>query len=477
MSISCTCDCCLKHIKRAHRTYKGKTYCQNCYKKYFKKRLCPKCGNFARLPSFDLNSVCKRCEVSKPCIRCGTTEYATGKLTIYGPVCNACAPYFREEKPCEACGRPSRRLTRVTRFKHQKLLCPSCARSDHGTCEACQRHRRLHRQDDGRMLCATCQNIGEIVCPKCGLPMPAGMGKKCKACSWEISFRKRLKIDTAAFRTRPMAHEFEVFGEWLLTQVSSQKAALSIHRYLPFFLKIEESWGNIPRYSDLLTHFGAEGLRRVQLPMRWLNTIHKIAPNPKAREADSEKQRIVAILNSTPANSPASNLLTSYYNHLNSKLKKGKTSLRSIRLALRPAASLLQLIESPEILLPDQNTVNTYLNAHPGQLASLTGFIIFLNSNFHIDLKQNIDQTKLREYRRNILQKKIITMYESFNNSNSMLNSWVITCLEYFHSVKINNKLLKTAIIEEISDGINVKLQEKVYWLPRYNQVNLEAHF
>lgn len=166
-----TCDECGKTVARIWRVRKGHKYCGTCYARVFKRRLCPKCGNFARLPKNDPDAICLECQVAKPCARCGKTDYAVGKITSYGPVCGACASHFREPEPCEVCGKPSQRLTRVSRLGHDQRVCPSCARADHGVCEACRHHRLLDQGKDGRMLCKACCEKGEVACPECGQPI------------------------------------------------------------------------------------------------------------------------------------------------------------------------------------------------------------------------------------------------------------------------------------------------------------------
>ncbi len=44
------------------------------------------------------------------------TNKPIGKLTEYGVVCNSCSVYFRPIEPCERCGTPSQKLTRISRF-------------------------------------------------------------------------------------------------------------------------------------------------------------------------------------------------------------------------------------------------------------------------------------------------------------------------------------------------------------------------
>jgi hypothetical protein len=70
-----------------------------------------------------------------------------------------------------------------------------------------------------------------------------------------------------------MAGHFDSFGHWLGQKVGGHKAALTIHRYLPFFMDIERQWRTIPDYHVLLNHFGTQHLRRVLLPMRWMEEI------------------------------------------------------------------------------------------------------------------------------------------------------------------------------------------------------------
>lgn len=62
---------------------------------------------------------------------------------------------------------------------------------------------------------------------------------------------------------------FEAFGHWLMGLMGENKAALTIHRYLSFFMEIERNWKDVPEFAVLLMHFGTTKLRCVQLPMLW----------------------------------------------------------------------------------------------------------------------------------------------------------------------------------------------------------------
>ena len=81
------CDECERTGVKIVRKFRGHRYCRTCYGRMFKRKLCPKCGNFARLPVHITNAVCRSCERSRPCVRCGRTMTRVGKMTAYGPAC------------------------------------------------------------------------------------------------------------------------------------------------------------------------------------------------------------------------------------------------------------------------------------------------------------------------------------------------------------------------------------------------------
>ena len=262
----------------------------------FKRKLCPGCGNFARLPVRQFGAVCRACERLKPCVRCHRAGRKIGRLTPDGPACDSCAFYFREPEPCEACGKLSRRLSRKASLGHGLRVCDRCARSDQRSCQACLHHRPLTRSPDGLQLCAVCLEKGEIPCPKCYQPMPAGCGRRCRACYWTEKTKRRIETDSGAFSSPALTGHFQAFGEWLIQTVGGQKGALHIHKYLEFFLEIERKWNDIPDYESLLGHFSAGRLRRFQLPMRWMEETGLVRPDANAREADSDQRRIEANL-------------------------------------------------------------------------------------------------------------------------------------------------------------------------------------
>lgn len=460
------CDECGRKVHKLTRRRQGHGYCSTCYARVFKRRLCPACGELARLPRDVPEAICRRCETDKPCARCGCTEYRVGKITPYGPVCNACTPHFREPESCEGCGRLSRRLTRVRRLGHDRRLCPACATADHGTCPACRRHRLLVVTPEGEKLCDRCDKQGEITCPSCGNAMPAGRGNICETCYWEQTCRKRINICQAAFTVSGMSGLFEEFGEWLMSTVGPQKAALKINHYLMFFLDLETTWQQVPSYPQLLHHFGAEGLRRVRLPMRWLHEAKGVEPDAQARRLHSDKRRIRECLSFLPPTSQAEKALYSYWRQLESRIMNGKTSYSSARLALRAAASLLLKADPAGQRLPAQDDLDHYLEAAPGQAATLTGFTNFLNRQHDTSLKPVANAARSIKQRKEKLARSIMKMAKCPEKDEAWQWEWIVLGLEYFHDRKISRKAIQQQKIETKGDGIWVTLKDKQYWLP-----------
>lgn len=459
------CDECGREVLKLTRRHQGHGYCSTCYARVFKRRLCPTCGELVRLPRDDPKAVCRRCEIDKPCARCGSDEYKIGKITSYGPVCNACSPHFREPEPCEDCGKPSRRLTRVKRLGHDRRLCTACATADHGTCSACRRYRLLLITPEGE-LCHTCHEQGDITCPSCYGAMPAGRGDVCESCYWSRTCRKRLVINQATFTEPEMSRVYGEFGEWLIHAVGPKKAALKVNHYLSFFLDIEKTWQKVPSCSQLLNHFEAEGLRRVRLPMRWLHEAKGIKPNAHAKRLHSDKRRIRECLASLSPSSHADKALHSYWGQLESRIKSGKTSYTSARLALRAAAALLRHTDPVGQRLPAQCDVESYLDAVPGQAATLTGFTNFLNRQLGTTLKPVVNAAKVSKQRKEKLARSLMKMAKQPEKNEAWQWEWLVLGLEYFHERKISKKAIRQQEIETKDDGIWVMLEGMNYWLP-----------
>lgn len=470
-----SCSGCGRVMAKAHRKYNGERFCATCYARLFKRRLCPACGSFARLP-FEEIAICRRCESSRPCVRCGAAGRSVGLMTKYGPVCNACRPHFVVPKPCGECGKPSNRLSRVSRLELRVQVCPLCARRDFATCQGCRRHRLLAKAEDGRMLCKVCNSVGTVNCPDCGELMPAGRRNRCESCYWHAVHNKRVQLDQAALATSRCAELFAEFGAWLQGRVGGQRAALRIHRYLPFFIDIDQRWGEIPTYTALLAHCGAEGLRRFRLPMKWLAESHRMKVNTIEREADSEYRRISALLALMPAGTVGASALAAYQDRQQTKVEAGTLTIRSMRLALRPAASLLLAADASGHALPDQVSVDHFLRKAPGQLTALGGFIRFLNRHYALDLLAAADEQAAAARRRKNLEVKLIALAQSGDRSGCFLRKWVSIGLAYFHGLpsKLTRWIPSDAITID-ADGYRVSINGQEYWLPRPDSVTRTA--
>ena len=464
------CDECGRTGVRIARAHRGERFCQTCYKRMFKRRLCPKCGNFARLPRFERGAVCLTCESAGPCVRCGSTEFRIGMRTPYGPACIGCTPYFKAPEPCEGCGRLSRWLSRRKELGHDLRLCPRCARHHHETCEACRRYRAVEPTPTGRRLCRSCRELGAIPCPACGQSMPAGCGKQCWTCYWEDLARCRIRINTAGLARPVLAERFADFGAWLIAKIGAHKAALRIHRHLAFFQQIEHRWDDIPEYAELLEHFGAAGLRRYLLPRRWMEETKLISVDPAAREAESERRRIEATMNRLPTGSTARAMLDEYRNALRERVDAGGLGVRSMRLALRPAAALLAAAVKRDRLPPDQKTLDGFLRETPGQWAAVNGFVTHLRRTQGAELtmpkRRSVQQA--RERRAKLRPELLAVIREaSSGDVDATDRRWVQLALQYFHDVPPRTaKNVQVENIKSDAEGMTVDVEGQDYWMP-----------
>ncbi|MBR7780621.1 hypothetical protein [Undibacterium luofuense] len=264
---------------------------------------------------------------------------------------------------------------------------------------------------------------------------------------------------------------FHRFGVWLIGQIPAKKAALTIHGYFPFFYEIEKRWGKIPSYEQLLVHFTAEGLRRVRLPMRWLSETLQVSINAMEREIASDRRRIAAIMASIPIETTAAKILNSYNLELQSRIAAGRLSIRSARLALRPAASLLASCEKIGNKLPKQNTLDSYLLKTPGQKASIFGFIKFLNRRYATNLVIQVNAQKTILLRRKQLETELIRLLESGKCDDTFEEKWISVSLSFFHDLpwrKVKN--LKHFSLSTDADGnFLVSLSGKTYFVPHWN--------
>lgn len=463
------CDECGRTVAKLQRRYQGHGYCATCYAREFEKRPCPRCGSESRLPKGSPEAVCEKCEHHyKPCIRCGKTDYRIGKITAYGPVCGACAVHFREPKPCANCGASSNRLTRVKRLGIEELVCPKCARIGLAACEACHRHRLLNKAPDGRMLCSACTELGEIPCPSCRKPMPAGQGKRCQDCYYGELLKKRIAMDCAAIAAKPIADLFQQFGDWLGGAVGVHRAAITVHRYLGFFLELERQWKDVPAYSELLAHFGAEGLRRTELPMRFLDQTGIIAIDQEAKLEDSERRRIESIMNRAVSGSREREVLEAYRVWLQERVKSGASTLRSMRLALSPAAGLLLYARGNAERLLGQNELEGFLKRSPGQRAALSGFVGFLRQSREVQIALPAMDARAAKLRRKKLETEMLTLMREGGEGDEFRRHWLSVALAYFHGLPkgVGRHVPVEQVRAHDKGGLVLAWGGRNYWIP-----------
>lgn len=465
------CDSCGNKNIEIKRRYKDDTYCANCYRIWFIKKPCSQCGEINRLHKKEGFAVCNSCRMSQPCTRCGGAAAKNGANTGYGRVCQICYQgYFKAEKECFECGKFKRGVSRYAKLSHDQAVCVTCYQGHfRATCPRCHKYRELVDTEEG-MACQKCHDLGEISCESCDKLMPAGMGKRCDDCYWSQRLEHEVKINTYLLSSDLMRQSYTDFTKWFKTELDSKTATLKHNNYIDFFVRCDELWGKIPSYESLVQEFKPNGLREYLTALRWLIKTKQVVVDPDVKSQIAEKERIVNLLAKFDGKAP--HCISDYHNYLEQKLLLGKTSLKSIRLALQPAIDLCAQFRLKGSNTPNQEQIDGYLLIKQGQYNALYGFVMFLNRKYGSSLvcikpsKDAILKANRKQLENQII--KFVSENKVLSKDNEL--QWFQLGMIYFHGIKVSLSSLKNSQTQILGnkDMITLNYCGKQYSLPNF---------
>ncbi|MCG5512346.1 hypothetical protein [Ectothiorhodospira shaposhnikovii] len=298
--------------------------------------------------------------------------------------------------------------------------------------------------------------------------MPAGCGKQCNICYWKALLTKRIDVNRAAFSHPEMADQMQKFSQWLGDQVGPNKAAISLKRYVPFFLEMEKTWSsNLPKAEELLEHFGTIRLRKVLLIGQWLES-EGISLSREQKYDAADQRRIREKLSVFDEDSPEGKILQGYYQHMAGKTN---TSVRSIRLALTPAIALLQLAREESLFPPDQSILNCYLSGKPGQRAAISGFVRHLRDHHGVEIElPSVTAVGAKRAQRKKLEQEMLEMMRQARDGEIPFRRWISITLAYFHGLPVCvGAKVKDTDIRKDREGWAIVWEGGRFWVPRYS--------
>lgn len=444
-------------------------YCANCYAQWFKRKMCQGCGQIKRIHR--QGEYCLECERTTDCVRCGKLAgtFEVGMISQYGAVCKACVRYFREEKECSECGKMTRDRYRspVT----NESVCLSCYRRySFVTCKNCHRYRKVHNQE--KQLCKKCDEQLFSTCPKCKCEMPSGYGTVCPNCARRTLLFNLIRLNTHIFRNRTIKTAYKKFIFWYMRKCGISVTLNKGSDYMRFFIDCDDIWQKIPDYVELVTHFKPNGCRSNLTVFRWLLDTHQVTMDESLKDDLAEMERIQALFNKLKASVPC---IASYYKNLQQRYDSGKTSLKSVRLALQPA---MDLVSSNNITnFPTQEQLNSYLAVKSGQTAAITGFINHLKLQYHCELEINhkiIQQLKAKQLKK-LCSQRLTELYKKLNLTEKEQMELVYVVLYSLHCIEIKKPKLDAIML--LDGNPYYRTNEKDYFLPKdiYQRIKISA--
>lgn len=464
------CGICERPTTKFTRVEAGVRYCPTCYARSFKRLKCGGCGMFKRLLASKEDAQCQACFSAKPCVRCGCVGRPLGKVTPQGPVCNVCYRHFADLRPCEICGQESRVLSSLTTGEGEKKACPRCQRSSHRTCVSCRKHRPCEPTQDGKWQCRLCKEVGETHCTTCSSPMAAGNGKRCEECYWAQRCERSASQLLELLRTSRVRDAFTEFCKWLPTQGSAKRAAMKLTKHVELF-EMLDGMGDEPWTGEiLLKQFGPATLRRYELPVRWMQSQAGVVVDTQDKVREADARRVRHAMEGVPTGSVARALLEAYEQELSRRCAAGRLTERSKRLAFRPALALLLMEDPLGRRAPTQAALERYMAETPGQRASVSPFLKFLESSQGIELRLPTKPSGNSAVVLKSLEARIASLMAPPIDVDRIAKHWAPLALRYFH--RLSAAEAKSVCLESTTrssgGGKVLTYRGQDFWIPAH---------
>lgn len=262
------CDCCGRAMDKAHAHHAGMAFCATCYAREFKRVKCSECGRGMRSYHGEEPATCKSCRTKgRTCGGCGKPLPKASRITPEGDaLCWPCAAKRNEPKPCALCGQLSLTLSRMPSEGIDVPICHHCrSKRTHFTCTACGKYRKPAGLDKaGRVVCKTCLEQADWVCPSCGKPGKRHSSRRCVECYWSDHAKEATKAGVGVLPRPWTKKAYGHFGRVLVETYGARKASHRVKKYLPFFIALDARFRENSRITvrELVLGFGMEGLRR-----------------------------------------------------------------------------------------------------------------------------------------------------------------------------------------------------------------------
>lgn len=145
-------------------------------------------------------------------------------------------------------------------------ICDRCrTKKTHFTCPSCHKYRKPAGLDaKGQIVCKTCLEAPDFLCPTCGKHGIRHSAKKCEDCYWTDHLKQAVVKGCATLPRVWTKAAYQQFGHALIEHYGPQKASHRVSKYLAFFIALDIRYPDFARITtrDLIDSFGKEGLRR-----------------------------------------------------------------------------------------------------------------------------------------------------------------------------------------------------------------------
>jgi len=384
-------------------------------------------------------------------------------------------------KICSACSKEKKDVFNASLTDSTVLLCGSCYRKTLPICSSCSYRRKpFSYTANNKPVCKICATEVTRNCKSCNTLMAAGTGHFCRHCMNVKTLNKRVKFSQSilSFHFKDL---FFQFGEWLAERRGVNYAATHIQNYFPFFLELDKfsiDCGGTPSYRAIVDRFSVAVTRKNLLVTRYLHEVGIISIEQTVKDEYSSLDTIERYLGKFPPESPYFKILIEYFHSLSAKFYSGKTSIRSVRLALTPAVRLLESCQHFKLDAPTHELLFAFLWASPGQRASVTGFINHLNKSYHLGLvvpsKKSI-VIKSHNLSKAQLKQRLIDLLREPRKTENYQIQLITTSLAYFHGLFAPRLIYPPSFIlkSDSDNNFYVHLAGKMFYIPKLVRQNL----